>query len=73
VDGGDFGGYVKPANFQEDRIDRRFARNQNGKRKVCRYHPRARGELGSSRVPFRKPSFRLYSRPYCQVDRCSRR
>ena len=29
-----FGGYVKPANLKEHRIDRRFARNQNGKRKV---------------------------------------
>ena len=34
VDGGYFGGYVKPANLKEDRKDRRFARNQNGKRKV---------------------------------------
>src|ERR1700682_5985787 len=34
VDGGYFGGYVKPANLKEDRIDRRFARNQNGTRKV---------------------------------------
>jgi ISXO2-like transposase domain len=29
-----FGGYVKPANLKENRLDRRFARNQNGKRKV---------------------------------------
>jgi transposase-like protein len=34
VDGGYFGGYVKPANMKADRIDRRFTRNQNGKRKV---------------------------------------
>src|ERR1700674_5042656 len=34
VDGGYFGGYVKPANHAEYRRDRRFARNQNGKRKV---------------------------------------
>jgi transposase-like protein len=34
VDGGYFGGYVKPANLKERRVDRRFARNQNGKRKV---------------------------------------
>jgi transposase-like protein len=34
VDGGYFGGYVKPANKQEDRRDRRFAENQSGKRKV---------------------------------------
>ena len=32
VDGGYFGGYVKPANLKEDRIDRRLAKNQNGKR-----------------------------------------
>ena len=34
VDGGYFGGYVKPANYRENRRDRRLARNQNGKRKV---------------------------------------
>src|SRR5882757_6370494 len=34
IDGGYFGGYVKPANLKEDRLDRRLARNQNGKRKV---------------------------------------
>jgi len=34
VDGGYFGGYIKPANIRENRRDRRFARNQNGKRKV---------------------------------------
>lgn len=34
IDGGYFGGYVKPANLKEDRLDRRLSRNQNGKRKV---------------------------------------
>lgn len=34
VDGGYFGGYVKPANLKEDRKDRRLAQNQTGKRKV---------------------------------------
>jgi transposase-like protein len=34
VDGGYFGGYVKPANHKEERRDRRLARNQNGKRQV---------------------------------------
>ena len=34
VDGGYFGGYVKPANLRDNRRDRRLARNQNGKRKV---------------------------------------
>jgi transposase-like protein len=32
VDGGYFGGYVKPANHVENRVDRRLAKNQNGKR-----------------------------------------
>jgi hypothetical protein len=34
VDGGYFGGYVKPANRKENRLHRRFAENQSGKRKV---------------------------------------
>src|SRR5713101_4353828 len=34
IDSGYFGGYLKPANLKEDRIDRRFARNQTGKRKA---------------------------------------
>ena len=33
VDGAYFGGYIKPANHKADRIDRRLAANQNGKRK----------------------------------------
>ncbi len=33
IDGGYFGGYVKPANHKENRRDRRLARNQNGKRR----------------------------------------
>ncbi len=34
IDGGYFGGYVKPANLKENRRDRRLVRNQTGKRKV---------------------------------------
>ena len=34
VDGGYFGGYVKPANLRENRKDRRFGFNQSGKRKA---------------------------------------
>ena len=33
---------MKPANLQEDRVDRRLAKNQSGKRKVRRRDPRAR-------------------------------
>ncbi len=32
TDGAYFGGYIRPANFKENRRDRRLARNQNGKR-----------------------------------------
>lgn len=34
VDGGYFGGYIKPANHKDMRRDRRLAKNQNGKRQV---------------------------------------
>lgn len=34
IDGAYFGGYVKPANYKENRRDRRLAINQNGKRRV---------------------------------------
>jgi transposase-like protein len=34
VDGAYFGGYLKPANWRENRRDRRLAKNQNGKREV---------------------------------------
>jgi ISXO2-like transposase domain len=34
VDGAYVGGYVKPANFKENRHDRRLTKNQNGKRRV---------------------------------------
>lgn len=34
VDGGYFGGYIKPANHRENRRDRRLVKNQNGKRRV---------------------------------------
>jgi transposase-like protein len=33
IDGAYFGGYVKPANWKQNRRDRRFAVNQNGKRR----------------------------------------
>ena len=34
IDGGYFGGYVKPANRRENRRDRRLRQNQSGKRRV---------------------------------------
>jgi transposase-like protein len=34
IDGAYFGGHVRPANFKEDRVDRRLAENQTGTRRV---------------------------------------
>ncbi|MBS0241841.1 MAG: IS1595 family transposase [Proteobacteria bacterium] len=34
VDGAYFGGHIRPANLREDRVDRRLAKHQTGKRKV---------------------------------------
>ena len=34
IDGAYFGGYIRPANFAEKRIDRRLAEHQTGKRRV---------------------------------------
>lgn len=34
VDGAYFGGHIRPANLKKDRIDRRLAQNQSGKRRV---------------------------------------
>ena len=34
VDGAYFGGHVRPANLKQNRVDRRLAENQNGKRRV---------------------------------------
>src|SRR6185369_15632642 len=33
IDGAYFGGYIKPANHKENRVDRRRLLNQNGKRR----------------------------------------
>ncbi|CAN5499066.1 hypothetical protein BH10PSE7_BH10PSE7_44700 [soil metagenome] len=34
IDGGHFGGYIKPANIKDKRIDRRIQQNQTGKRQA---------------------------------------
>lgn len=34
IDGAYFGGHIRPANYKENRVDRRLAKNQNGKRRV---------------------------------------
>jgi transposase-like protein len=47
IDGGYFGGYIKPANRRENRRDRRLRQNQSGKRKVV-VVIRERGENGKT-------------------------
>ncbi|MFC2950703.1 IS1595 family transposase [Marinicaulis aureus] len=42
IDGAYFGGYVKPANYKDERIDRRLRKNQSGKRQ-CVVIVRERG------------------------------
>ena len=49
VDGGYFGGYVKPANLRENRVDRRLG-PQSDQQAQGRHRPRAR-RFGPSRVP----------------------
>ena len=34
IDGAYFGGHIRPANYKENRRDRRLAKNQTGKRRV---------------------------------------
>lgn len=66
VDGGYFGGYVKPANQKEHRRDRRLARNQNGKRKVVVIVRERGGNSVASRVQLGKRSSLIHPRSYCQ-------
>jgi transposase-like protein len=52
IDGAYFGGHSKPANYKENRRDRRLAENQTGKRKVVV----AMRERGGRTYPFVVPS-----------------
>ena len=49
IDGGWFGGYIKPENVKINRVDRRLAINQNGKRRVV-VGARERGPKGKAIV-----------------------
>jgi len=51
VDGSYFGGYIKPANKKEDRVDRRKAENQNGKRRcVIAFRKKSEDGEGADRT-----------------------
>ena len=49
IDGGWFGGYIKPENVKINRVDRRLAENRNGKRRVV-VGARERGPEGRTIV-----------------------
>ena len=55
VDGGYFGGYVKPANHSENRRDRRLDEPER-QAQGCRDRSRARRQFCPGRVQYRKPS-----------------
>ena len=50
IDGCYVGGKIRPANLKENRVDRRFAENQNGKRRVvvALRQRGGRGQTGSN-------------------------
>ncbi len=74
VDGGYFGGYQKPANKREDRVDRRLGLNRNGKRTLGRHHPRAQRQFASGSVSFRGRGAQLDQVAHCRRhDRQCRR
>lgn len=66
MDGGYFGGYVKPANMKADRLDRRFTRNQRGKRKVVVIVRERDGRFGSSRIWNGEPSGSVHPVTDCE-------
>jgi transposase-like protein len=60
IDGGYFGGYIKPANVREKRSDRRFLENKSGKRRVVIVMRERNGKT----LPFVAKSLSLKMRPF---------
>jgi transposase-like protein len=50
IDGGYFGGYVKPANMKADRLDRRFTPQSERQAQGGSYHSRARRRVGPGSI-----------------------
>jgi hypothetical protein len=69
IDGGYFGGYVKPANRVENRRDRRLRMNQSGKRKVVVVIRERDGKTLPWRVRIRSHRAQLHSHPDRQGHR----
>jgi transposase-like protein len=72
IDGGYFGGYVKPANQKEHRRDRRLIANQSGKRKGCRHHPGTRRRIRPGSLRVGKRSRFIHPRSHRQGDNSTR-
>ena len=53
IDGAYFGGYIKPRNVKDERVDRRLKEHQTGKRRAVVHHARAQGPVAALRVPSR--------------------
>ena len=69
IDGAYFGGYVKPANRIENRRDRRFARNQNGKRQCVVVIRQRDGMVMPSAFKTEGAALSVYPQPRCRWDR----
>jgi len=66
VDGAYFGGHIRPANLKENRVDRRLAVHQTGKRRCGRHRSRKGRQDASLRVRVRS---RIAANPW-RAYRC---
>ncbi len=71
IDGAYFGGHIRPANRKEDRVDRRRAEHQTGKRRVVIAVPPAQGPHADLRSQDRKPKASDHCRARQSPDRGS--
>ena len=70
VDGGYFGGYVKPANLKENRVDRRLGSKPDRQAQGRRHRARAQRQFAPGRVPVRERRSELDQVPHRQGNDC---
>ncbi len=73
IDGGYFGGYVKPANHVENRRDRRLAPQSNRQAQGRGHYPRTQWPLAPGRVPHRRAGPLIHPRRASPKERSSTR
>ena len=73
VDGGYFGGYVKPANLKENRRDRRLMQEPERQAPMRRHRSRARRQFSPGSLQERKPRRKLHQGPRRQGHDAERR